>query len=113
MDEKASGAVRTLAVGVDPIQVRVAHAYLDYLMHGIHNATDEGYLPEELLSRMQNLELRLAPGPAAGDDPVMASTAQMSDDEASAVAGEMVDFADEVGALFEEHPGSVSGGQPG
>ncbi len=102
MDEKASGAVRTLAVGVDPIQVRVAHAYLDYLMHGIHNAAKEDYLPEDLLSRMQNLELRLTSTPDAGDGSVMASVAAMSDDEASAVAGEMVDFADAVGALFEE-----------
>jgi len=106
LEEKTGRAVTELATSSESVEVRVAHAFTLHLVLGIHDADNGGYLPKDLLHRLQEVERRLTTATDAGEEGVVMATARaMNDAEASEVAQEMVAIDAEVRVLCEEQSG--------
>lgn len=89
-------AVRTLAVGTGTIQQRVEQAASDVTL------LREDALPPDLRERFRLLVRRLTSNPAVGEEGKIAATARaMSDEDASGVARQIADLADEVEAAYQ------------
>ncbi len=86
--EKLDVAVRELTIGTDRIQPRLFSAYLSF--HTLRAAD----LPEELQVDFQLVHDELTSQKALGDEGrVQATLAKMNDEQASQIAGRIVDLA--------------------
>jgi len=93
--EKLYITVRNLASGTGSIQERLANAYLSggYIL----NLAKGDDLPPDLLPSYEAINERMTRTPPQGDEgSIVASTRQMSDEEAVKVAERIVDLFNEV-----------------
>ncbi len=96
--EKMSNAVRTLAVGLESLQQRIADAYLDSVLH-----VKRDELPESTLATFDKMDRTMRSGDPIGDEGIInASARNLTDHEASEVAEAILFIADEVERAYNE-----------
>ena len=94
--EKMGQLVSTLAAGIDPLPERLEGVYIP-LSGAIHDAERLGYLPSDLLKRMQAVMARLTYVEGGDEGHLAATLKAMTPYEASEIASELVELAYMVG----------------
>jgi hypothetical protein len=98
--EKTNQAVSILASGLDPLAVRLQHAYFPSLMSGINDAELESYAGKELLDRLTGIRTRLEGTNRGEDEQLPGSLVLLNDQEAQELADEILGVAAEVEYLY-------------
>jgi hypothetical protein len=93
--EKMGQVVDALATGVGPVQHRLESAFHPPFWGAADDAKLEGYLPDDLLARIEALLERMTALDAGAEGQGMVSSTlnAMPDSEATEIASEMVEVA--------------------